>query len=80
MSNVISKETRPKFGIIKPHPFEKGGFVKPSMENIPLSMVPPHDKDTVYARLMPNEIVIPVKHANTVKKFLKKENIKLPGL
>lgn len=80
MSNVLSKEMRPQFGIIRPYDFKTGGYVHKHMDNIPLDLLPPNDKDTVYARLMPHEIVIPVKHAPLIKKFLKKENIKLPGL
>lgn len=36
--------------------------------------------DIVPSILQPNEIVIPVKHAKKVEKFLKQEKIKLPNL
>ena len=36
--------------------------------------------DSVKAILQPNEIVIPVKHAKTVSKLLRQNNIKLPGV
>lgn len=40
----------------------------------------PHGVDKVPALLQENEIVIPVKHAKKVAKFLKEENIKLPNM
>ncbi len=66
--------------VVKPHPFTKGGKVKPSHKNIPVHALKPKDPDQVLARLMPGEIVIPVKHASKVKKMLKDAKIKLPGL
>lgn len=36
--------------------------------------------DLVHTVLEPGEVVIPVEHVNKVTKFLKKENIKLPGM
>jgi len=66
--------------VVKPRPFGKGGKVKPSHKNIPVHALRPKDPDQVLARLMPGEIVIPVKHASKVKKMLKDAKIKLPGL
>jgi hypothetical protein len=66
--------------LIKPKPFVNGGKVKPSHKNIPVHALKPKDPDQVLARLMPGEIVIPVKHASKVKKMLKQAKIKLPGL
>jgi hypothetical protein len=40
----------------------------------------PHGVDKVPALLQENEIVIPVKHAKKVAKFLKEEDIKLPNM
>ena len=36
--------------------------------------------DSVHAILMPNEIVIPVKYADRVARFLKQEGIRLPNM
>jgi hypothetical protein len=38
------------------------------------------EQDTIPSVLQVGEIVIPVKHAKKVKKFLKEEKIKLPNL
>jgi hypothetical protein len=66
--------------VIYPHSFVHGGKVQTNQMNIPRFMLKPDDHDTVFARLMPNEIVIPLPHVKKVEKFLRKENIKLPGL
>jgi hypothetical protein len=50
--------------------FSKGGVVTGKTKN----------KDTVKALLTPGELVIPVKHSTKVKKFLKSEKIRLPGM
>lgn len=60
--------------------FLKGGRVKAAHRNIPAQALRPRDPDQVLARLMPGEIVIPVKHTRKIKAFLRKEKIKLPGL
>lgn len=66
--------------LIAPRNFTKGGKVAVKHKNIPVHALQPKDPDQVLARLMPGEIVIPVKHASKVKKLLKKAKIKLPGL
>lgn len=60
----------------RPRNLRFGGFVKshPKMTKKQL------DNDSILAYLMPNEIVIPVRHSRKVAEFLKKEHIKLPGL
>ena len=65
---------------VKSKSFIQGGKVKASHRNIPVSALKPKDPDQVLARLMPGEIVIPVKHTKKIKAFLRKEKIKLPGL
>lgn len=69
-----------KVGIIRPNNFVSGGMVKDRHINIPRRLLKKGDNDRVYARLMENEIVIPVKYAKKVSKFLKKEKIKLPNM
>ena len=66
--------------IIQPKIFLAGGKVKASDKNIPAHVLKKGDQDRVLARLMPGEIVIPVKHASKVKKMLKAAKIKLPGM
>lgn len=53
-------------GLIK---MSKGGLVKGK-----------GNRDTVNALLTPGELVIPKKHVSAVKKFLKSEKVKLPGM
>ena len=66
---------------IYPHNFYmRGGKVTPAMVNIPEKYLKENDPDQVFARVAVNEIVIPVKHADKVRKFLKQENIKLPNM
>ena len=57
-----------------------GGRVTPAMVNIPQKYLKENDPDQVFARVAVNEIVIPVKHADKVREFLKKEKINLPNL
>ncbi len=58
--------------------FFDGGMVQmPNGYDFPAKVL--KGGDTVPAVLMPGEIVIPVKHAPKVEKFLKQEGIKLPG-
>lgn len=78
MCNILKYKTGGK--IIKPRSFVDGGKVKANHKNIPAVALKPNDPDRVLARLMPGEIVIPVKHTRKIKEFLKKEKIKLPGL
>lgn len=60
--------------------FVNGGVVLTEMINIPKDSLRKGDEDRVYARLQPGELVIPKKHVNDVVRFLKMENIKLPGI
>lgn len=78
MCNILKYKTGGK--VIVPHTFLGGGKVKASQKNIPAKMLKPRDPDRVLARLMPGELVIPLKHVGKVKAYLKKEKIKLPGL
>ncbi len=78
MCHVLKYKTGGK--IIAPRSFVKGGSVKAKHKNIPVHALKPKDPDQVLARLMPGEIVIPVKHTKKVKAFLKTAKIKLPGL
>lgn len=64
--------------LIVPKEYRKGGKV--GKRNIPAKALKKGDVDTVYARLQPGEIVIPVKHTSAVRKMLVKAGIKLPGL
>ena len=57
-----------------------GGRVMPSDINIPDGVLPDDDPDKVLARLMPGELVIPLKHVKSVVSFLKSKNIKLPRM
>jgi hypothetical protein len=66
---------------IYPHNFYgTGGKVTPAMVNIPQKYLKENDPDQVFARVAVDEIVIPVKHADKVRAFLKKEKINLPNL
>ena len=51
---------------IVPRVYLAGGKVKASDKNIPAHILKKGDPDRVLARLMPGEIVIPVKHASYV--------------
>ena len=66
--------------LIQPKVYVAGGKVKTAHRNIPATALAAGDQDRVLARLMPGEIVIPVKHASKVKKMLKAAKIKLPGM
>jgi hypothetical protein len=61
-------------------PYENGGMVKEEHVNIPDGILKKDDPDRVLVRLMPNELVIPVKHVKKVVKFLKSQGIKLRGM
>ena len=56
--------------------FFNGGLVKKHKNMTKKHMI----NDSIKAILQPNEIVIPVKHAKTVSKLLRQNNIKLPGV
>jgi hypothetical protein len=60
--------------------FVNGGMVEPSHMNIPSGILPPDDPDRVLTRLMPGELVVPVKHVKLVASFLKKNGINLKGM
>jgi hypothetical protein len=64
----------------KIHNFVKGGKVKRKMINIPGNLLKPKDKDRVLIRVMPGELVLPLKHVKKVEHFLKSKKIKLPGM
>lgn len=66
--------------VIPPKNFQAGGRVKASHKNVPRALLKPHDPDTVFARLMPGELVIPKKHVKAVVPMLKKAGIKLPNV
>jgi hypothetical protein len=65
---------------MKPYSFVHGGIVSPSQATIHKSALPPHDVDTVPARLQPGELVIPVQYVPIVKKFLISKKINLPNM
>jgi len=58
--------------------FTDGGMVDESHVNIPDGILKKDDPDRVLVRLMPNELVVPVKHVKKVVKFLKSQGIHLP--
>lgn len=60
----------------KPRNFIRGGFVRPH-PNMSYRQL---TKDSISAILMPNELVIPVKHTPLVTAFLKSKRIKLPNM
>lgn len=60
--------------------FVDGGRVAQSHVNIPDGILPPDDPDRVLTRLMPGELVVPVKHVPYVSKMLKKKGIYLSGM
>jgi hypothetical protein len=65
---------------IAPIGYANGGMVDESHVNIPDGVLPKDDPDKVFARLMPGELIIPVKHVPLVSKMLKKKGIKLPNM
>ena len=64
---------------IAPIGYNNGGIVEKSHINIPDGILPKGDPDKVFARLAPNELIVPVKHVKKVVKFLKSQGIRLPG-
>ena len=61
----------------KPRQYDKtGGFVK-RHNNMTYAQL---HGDSVIARVMPGEIVIPLKYTRQVKRYLKRSKIKLPNL
>lgn len=69
----------PRTGHLAPA-LQAGGLVAQSHVNIPDGILPPNDPDRVLTRLMPGELVIPVKHVPYVSKMLKKKGIYLSGM
>lgn len=65
---------------VVPYGFANGGMVEEEHVNIPDGVLKKNDPDKVLVRLMPGELIIPVKHVAKVGKFLRKSGIKLPGL
>lgn len=65
--------------LMRPYSFKEGGLVSPSQATL-RDRLPPDDVDTVPARLQPGELVVPVKHVDTVISFLKSKKIKLPNM
>lgn len=55
-------------------------MVEPEHVNVPADILPKDDPDHVFARLMPGELVVPVKHVKLVASFLKKKGIMLPNM
>lgn len=64
---------------IAPYGYVNGGLVDESHQNIPDGVLPKDDPDKVFARLAPNELIVPVKHVKKVVKFLKSQGIRLPN-
>jgi len=65
---------------IAPIGYNNGGMVDESHINIPDVILPKGDPDKVFARLMPGELIIPVKHVPYVSQMLKNKGIKLPNM
>jgi hypothetical protein len=66
---------------IYPHNFYgTGGRVPKAAINIPQKYLKENDPDQVFARVQAGEIIIPVKYADKIRKFLQKEKINLPNL
>ena len=63
-----------------PYGFANGGMVDESHINIPDGVLKEDDPDKVLVRLMPNELIVPVKHVKKVVTFLKSQGIRLPGM
>ena len=61
-----------------PLSFVQGGPVHRHDQNLDPRYLRVNKQDTVLARLMPGEIVIPVRHAGVVKRFLRQQHIHLP--
>lgn len=65
---------------VVPMGYSNGGMVDESHVNIPDGVLPKNDPDKVFARLMPGELIVPVKHVPYVTKMLKKKGIRLPNM
>lgn len=65
---------------VLPMGYAGGGMVEPEHVNVPADILPKDDPDHVFARLMPGELVVPVKHVKLVASFLKKKGIMLPNM
>ena len=66
--------------LMTPKGYAYGGMVLGKDINIPTGVLPDEDPDKVLARLMPGELIIPLKHVKSVVSFLKSKNIKLPRM
>jgi hypothetical protein len=64
----------------RPRKMANGGLVPNPLGFPPVQGRMKDYGDVVHTVLEPGEVVIPVEHVNKVTKFLKKENIKLPGM
>ena len=66
--------------LMRPKNYAYGGMVSAQDVNIPMGVLHEDDPDKVLARLMPGELIIPLKHVPAVVKYLKSQNIKLPRM
>jgi len=66
--------------LMRPRSFVGGGMVSGQDVNIPMGVLHQDDPDKVLARLMPGELVIPLKHVPAVVKYLKSQGIRLPRM
>ena len=65
----------PIYNYHHPRNFLNGGYVEPRSNMTRRQKT----SDSILAMLQPGEIVIPVKHAKNIKKYLIKKNIILPN-
>lgn len=65
---------------VVPMGYANGGMVDESHINIPEEVLKKGDKDRVFARLMPGELIIPKKHVSMISQLLKERGIKLNGM
>lgn len=66
--------------LLKPRAMVNGGMVSARDVNIPIRALAEDDPDRVLVRLMPGELVVPVKHVPIVRSFLKRRKITLPRM
>lgn len=66
--------------MILPISMFNGEKVKRREINIPKSYLKKGDNDRVLARVMPGELVVPLKYVSLVEQFLKSKKIKLRGM
>jgi hypothetical protein len=70
---AISESKRPK-------KMTNGGIVPNPLGYPPVQGRPKDYGDVVFSVLEPGEVVIPVQHSKQVMNYLRKNNIKLPGM